>query len=88
MSVARAFGKALRAAREAKGMSQEMVAHRSGYHRTYISLLERGLRIPTLETILRLAAILEVPATTLVAEAEKILSQDNSATRNDRNEDR
>jgi transcriptional regulator with XRE-family HTH domain len=81
MDVARAFGRALQAIRQSRRISQEVLAHRSGYHRTYISLLERGLRTPTLETVLKLATVLEISATEMVAEVENVLAQDDSVTK-------
>ena len=39
----------------ALGLSQETLAFNTDLHRTYISLLERGLRQPSLETIFTLA---------------------------------
>jgi transcriptional regulator with XRE-family HTH domain len=53
--VTRRFAKNLVALRRQSGLSQERVASRSGLHRTEISLLERGLRVPRLNTIVRLA---------------------------------
>ena len=58
------FGEALQALRHSKGKSQEEIAV---IHRTYISELERGLKSPTLETIVLLAEALEVPPSYLVA---------------------
>ena len=57
------FGEALRTLREAAAKTQEDFA---GIGRTYLSELERGLKTPTLETIVRLAAELGVPPTRLV----------------------
>lgn len=65
-----AFGQALRARREARGLSQEALALESGYHPTYISLLERGKKSPSLGALFRLAAILATPPSELVREAE------------------
>jgi transcriptional regulator with XRE-family HTH domain len=62
-----AFGAVLREVRHARGLSQETVADLSGLHRTYPSLLERGLRTPTLDAILRIADALRVPPETLIA---------------------
>ena len=42
MTIAQLFGKTLQKIREEKGLSQERLAQSSGYHRTYISMLERG----------------------------------------------
>jgi transcriptional regulator with XRE-family HTH domain len=57
------FGEALRSLREAAGKTQEDIV---GIARTYLSELERGLKTPTLETIVRLAAELGVSPTRLV----------------------
>jgi transcriptional regulator with XRE-family HTH domain len=57
------FGEALQALRRSKGKSQEEL---DVIHRTYVSELERGLKSPTLETIVRLAEALEVPPAYLV----------------------
>jgi transcriptional regulator with XRE-family HTH domain len=54
----RAFGAVIRKQREALGMSQEELGDTAGLHRTYISLLERGRRSASIETILRLAKAL------------------------------
>ena len=53
--VAIAFGEVLRSARSAVGLNQEDLAHWSGWDRTYPSLLERGLRTPSLMQLLNLA---------------------------------
>lgn len=57
----RRFGKELRQLREQAGLSQEEFAERAGVHRTYVGGIERGERNPTLQTICRLAAALNVP---------------------------
>ncbi|HEY4215115.1 MAG TPA: helix-turn-helix transcriptional regulator [Steroidobacteraceae bacterium] len=68
-SLRSAFGAALRAAREARGLSQEELSLRGGFDRTYPSLLERGIRMPTLGVIRDLAVVLNVPPEQLVADA-------------------
>ena len=52
------FGKKLRQVRNDKGISQEKLALDIGFDRTYISLLERGKRNPSLITINRIAEYL------------------------------
>jgi ribosome-binding protein aMBF1 (putative translation factor) len=64
--VAIAFGRVLREARKQKGLSQEDLAGDAGFDRTYPSLLERGLRTPTLTVLFQLARVLEVSAAFLV----------------------
>jgi len=56
----RAFGRALQEIRKERGLSQEQLGFESGYHRTYISLLERGMMNPSLRTIVSLASALQV----------------------------
>ena len=53
-------------------MSQEELGFRSGLHRTFISLLERGARTPTLDTLFRLAAALDVSPVSVV---ERLVSE-------------
>lgn len=65
-----AFGKVLRDLRVKKGLSQEKLALEANLDRTFISLLERGLRQPSFVTILEISKILGVPAAHLVELAE------------------
>jgi len=58
--LAKAFGEELRNVRTERGLSQEELGFESGYHRTYISLLERGLKIPSLQTTFRLSSALGI----------------------------
>jgi XRE family transcriptional regulator, regulator of sulfur utilization len=73
--VARAFGTILRAARLAAGISQEALAARADCDRTYPSLLERGLRTPTLSVIIEIAHALGVEPAQLVSETLKRLRE-------------
>ncbi len=69
-SAAQLFGDIVRRRRLAAKMSQETLAGEASCHPTYISLLERGLRNPSLDTMLRLAEALDCPAWKLVRETE------------------
>lgn len=40
-------------------MSQESLAHACGIHRTYVSMLERGVSVPSLTIIAALAEALD-----------------------------
>lgn len=62
-----AFGKVLREQRLKSGYSQEALADAAGYDRTFIGMLERGQRQPTLETLFKIAKALDVAAATLVS---------------------
>jgi transcriptional regulator with XRE-family HTH domain len=64
------IGERLRAWREYKELSQNDLEKRLGLTRYYISRVENGITIPTLETLERFARALEVPVFHLVYEEE------------------
>lgn len=64
------FGAIVRKRRTEQGISQESLANLAGLHRTYISMLERGIRNPSLTVILQLAEALNTMASTLMADLE------------------
>ena len=65
------FGKVLRELRDGNGISQEELAEYCDLDRTYISLLERGLRQPTITTIFKLAKALDITPSQLIAKVEQ-----------------
>ena len=65
-TIEESLGEILRQLRKERGLSQEELALGSGYHRTYISLLERGQKNPSLRTIFELAKALEVAPSEIV----------------------
>jgi len=73
MSVGLRLGlaKAIRELRVRRGLTQEALAHGCGIHRTYVSLLERGAKSPTVEVISRIARALNTTPSKLLAAAEK-----------------
>jgi len=60
------IGDELKSARERAALTQEELAFRAGVHRTYISLLERGKKSPTLEVLQRISKALGVRMSDLV----------------------
>lgn len=60
LGVARRFAENLRQIRKEAGLSQEELGFRAGLHRTEVGLLERGARVPRLDTLVKLAAALGV----------------------------
>jgi len=66
MDVATRFGANLLRCRTRAEMSQEELAHNSSLHRTEIGLLERGARIPRIDTLVKLAGALSVPPSELI----------------------
>lgn len=67
------FGDVLRGLRKEAGITQETLALDAELDRTYISMLERGQRQPTLQTLLALARCLGVSAAQIVADVESRL---------------
>jgi len=65
------FGKILSDYRKKAGLSQEKLAELADYDRTYISLMERGLRQPTLTTIFRLSKALGLSPSDIIRDIEK-----------------
>lgn len=65
-AVGRRFAQNALALRRRAGFSQDEAGERSDLHRTQISLLERGLRVPQLDTILQLAGGIEAEPCELV----------------------
>jgi transcriptional regulator with XRE-family HTH domain len=61
----------LREIRLARGMSQDQLAQACDFDRTYRSLLERGLRSPTLMMAFRIAEALGVASDLLVTKARE-----------------
>jgi transcriptional regulator with XRE-family HTH domain len=61
------FGARLREMRIARGLTQPEIAARVGTSASNISDLERGIKVPTLTTVARLADALECKVTELVA---------------------
>lgn len=64
------FGQNLARCRERADVSQEELSFRASLHRTELSLLERGERMPRVDTALRIAGSLGVPLDDLVAGLE------------------
>jgi transcriptional regulator with XRE-family HTH domain len=56
MDVAQRFGENLRRLRKGAGISQEELGLRSSLHRTEIGLLERGARVPRIDTLIKIAS--------------------------------
>ena len=74
-SLRAAFAEVLVEARRQSGMSQERLAFEANVHRTYISQLERGLKMPTLETLFSVAAALGVSPSVFIMRVEERVRQ-------------
>jgi transcriptional regulator with XRE-family HTH domain len=69
------FGNVLQTIRLKKGLSQERLALDCGLDRTFISMLERGLRQPSLTTIVKISDTLQIKPSKLLLDTEKSISK-------------
>jgi transcriptional regulator with XRE-family HTH domain len=60
MNVAQRFGANLVQARKEASFSQEELGWRASLHRTQIGILERGARLPRIDTLVKLAGALSM----------------------------
>ena len=65
------FGTILRQFRKDKSLSQTKLANLAELDRTYISLLERGLRVPSLSVLFKISKALDVLPSSIIIELEK-----------------
>lgn len=67
-----ALGQAVRERRKELNLSQEALSFKAGYHVTYVSQIERGVKSPTVRTMLVMAGALEIPLSELMQRAERL----------------
>lgn len=67
VDIATHFGKNLVRCRKAADLSQEELGFRASLHRTEIGMLERGIRLARVDTLIKLAGALEIPPEELLA---------------------
>ncbi len=70
MTVELAFGREIKKARKALQKSQETLAFDAEVHRTYVSLIERGQKSPTLTVIVQLSKALNIKPSELIRRVE------------------
>ena len=75
MDIEIAFGITLRKFRLEAKLSQEALALACGIDRTFISLLERGLRQPSLKTLFNISRTLNISPALLVLDVEALLGK-------------
>lgn len=66
----------LKEQREIRGISGSQLAERSGLNQSAISLLDRGKRKPTLDTLVRIAAVLEIELGHVLLEATQDIREE------------
>jgi ribosome-binding protein aMBF1 (putative translation factor) len=62
----------LREEREKRGLSMNVVAQRSGLSHSIVSLIERDLRNPTLDTLLRIAEAIDIDLGEILTRARQM----------------
>lgn len=75
-----AFRRVLRQLRNERGLTQEKLGFEASLHRTAIGLLERGLRVPSLSTLFKLAAPLGTPPSAMLARVEEVIRRSRTST--------
>lgn len=65
------FPDVLKELRQGKRLSQEELAERANLHRTYISLIERGMSVPSLNTLEQIAAALSMSMSAVIQRLEE-----------------
>lgn len=71
MSLAMLFGQVLREERIKNSITQEELSHLCDLDRTYISLLERGHRQPTINTLFTISKALDINASYIIKKIEE-----------------
>lgn len=67
-----ALGRAVKARREELGLTQEQLANDTDLHQRWLSNVETGKRNPSYASLRRLASGLQLPASELLARAQRI----------------
>ncbi len=60
------FGDSLQKVRKSQDISQEELAAKLSMHRTYVGMIERGERNPTIRTLYKIAKALKVKSSDLL----------------------
>jgi transcriptional regulator with XRE-family HTH domain len=81
LDLKRLVGRVIARQRASAEVSQEKLAEMAGLERGYISLMERGLRMPTVDTIFRLCRGLKVSPSEMVLEMEKQVEVESKASK-------
>ena len=78
MELSKAFGLVIRELRKECGLTQEELGLEADLRRTYVSILELGQQMPSLQTIFKISSALKVsPSKVVDLVEEKIYSSEN-----------
>ncbi len=76
MSIDVYFGRVVKQLRDTRRLSQEALAERADLNRTYLGEVERGVAIPSLATITKIATAFNLSASDLIARSELLLNNE------------
>jgi len=71
IAIAIKFGQVVRACRESRGLSQEALAELANLNRSYLGEIERGVAVPSVETMQKLALALGEKLSDLIKQCEQ-----------------
>lgn len=71
MEVQKSISKTLISLREEAGLSQEALAHKANLHRTFISQIERELKMPTILSIFKICSALDIKPSDFIKKIEE-----------------
>ena len=72
-----AIGKVIQSLRDSRGLSQEVLSGLANLDRTHYSKIERGLRAPTIDTLFKIAAGLDMPPHEIIMAIEDAIEDKN-----------
>ncbi|MGM7701629.1 helix-turn-helix domain-containing protein [Pseudalkalibacillus sp. Hm43] len=76
MKLEQAIGLVIRKHRTVEKISQFKLAELTGFDRSFISLLERGRRVPTVKTIFIISEHLNIPPGQLIEEVHQLVESE------------
>ncbi|MGF7145492.1 transcriptional regulator with XRE-family HTH domain [Anaerotaenia torta] len=71
----KAIGQRIKQAREAKGLTQEQLAEKVALSASHISVIERGIKAPKLETLVEILNILKVDANFILTDVLSVSNE-------------
>lgn len=72
--ISKIVGEVIRDLRKEKGLTQEKLAELAELHVNYISFLERGMRQPTLNTLISISTAFKIKVSDLIKRVEEALN--------------
>ena len=71
----KSIGQRIKQARKAKGLTQEQLAEIIGLSASHISVIERGIKMPRLETLVEILNILKIDANFILADVLSVSNE-------------